>query len=150
MPDDNPESLCECVNNAKKIFDHLKLSKIAHQYINLKKDNNLFPSCFDLMHSKRPKLVIERVTHNTATIKVTEHVDNIRPFIAACILKNINFTEISFKKFLQLQTRLHNGICENKNAATIATHDMKFIASGKKSTKKYLIENINFFILIFC
>lgn len=129
MSDDNPESLCDCVNNAMKIYDHLKLPKIAHQYINLKK-NNIFPSCFDLMHSKRPKLVIERVTH---TIKVTEHVNNVRPFIAACILKNVNFTEISFKKFLQLQIRLHNGICENKNAATLATHDMKFIAFGKKN-----------------
>ncbi|KAM0734296.1 Leucine-rich repeat-containing protein 47 [Formica fusca] len=132
MSDDNLKRLCECVSNTKKIFDYLKLnvtetkSQIAHQYINLKMDN-LFPR-FDRMHLRRHRLLIQGIIHDTA-IKVTEYVDGVRPFIAACIVKQINFTEISFKKFLQLQTRLHNGICENKNAATIATHDMKFIAS---------------------
>ncbi|KAL6428202.1 hypothetical protein ACFW04_008499 [Cataglyphis niger] len=129
MLDENPESLCDCVNNAIKIYNHLNLSDAAHQYKNLKK-NNLFPSCFDLMHSKRPKLVIEKVTQNTPKIEVIKHVDSVRPFIAACILKNINFTEISFKKFLQLQIKLLNGICENKNAATLVTHDMEFITPG--------------------
>ncbi|XP_050459108.1 leucine-rich repeat-containing protein 47-like [Cataglyphis hispanica] len=144
MSDDNTETSCDCVNIATKIYNHLELSNIAHHYTNLKK-NNHFPSCFDLMHLKRPKIVIERVTHNTPAIEVTEHVYSVRPFIAACILKNINFTEISFKKFLQLQIRLRNGICENKYAATLVTHDMKFIESGNltytaKSSKELKIQ----------
>lgn len=81
----------------------------------------------DLSH----KLQVLKVTDDTPVIKIMEHVKNIRPYIAACIVRNITFTEDSFKKFIQLQTRLHDGICEKRNAATIATHDLKLIVPGK-------------------
>ena len=28
------------------------------------------------------------------------------------------------RKFLQLQTKLHKGVCDNRKIATIATHDL--------------------------
>ncbi|XP_003705780.1 leucine-rich repeat-containing protein 47 [Megachile rotundata] len=76
------------------------------------------------------KLKVLKVTNDTPEIKITKHVKNVRPFIAACIVKNLKFTEDSFKKFIQLQTKLHDGICEKRNAATIATHDVKLITPG--------------------
>ena len=76
------------------------------------------------------KLKVLKVTNDTPLIKITKHVKNVRPYIAACIVRNIKFTEDSFKKFIQLQTKLHDGICEKRNAATIATHDVKLITPG--------------------
>ncbi|EZA49348.1 hypothetical protein DMN91_001420 [Ooceraea biroi] len=76
------------------------------------------------------KLKILKVTDDTPVIKIMDHVKNIRPYVAACIVRDTRFTEDSFKKFIQLQTRLHDGVCEKRNAATIATHDLKLIAPG--------------------
>lgn len=77
------------------------------------------------------KLRVLKVIDDTPVIKLVENVKTIRPYIAACIVKNMSFTEESFKKFIQLQTKLHDGICEKRNAATIATHDLKLVAPGK-------------------
>lgn len=77
------------------------------------------------------KLRVLKVEDDTLVIKLTGNVKSVRPYIAACIVNNLSFTEESFKKFIQLQTRLHDGICEKRNAATIATHDLKLIAPGK-------------------
>lgn len=77
------------------------------------------------------KMKILKMANDTPVIKVTKYVKNIRPYIAACIVRNMSFTEDSFKKFIQLQTKLHDGICEKRNAATIATHDLKLITTGK-------------------
>lgn len=77
------------------------------------------------------KLRIFKVADSTPVIKVTNDVKTVRPYIAACIVRNIDFTEASFKKFIQLQTKLHDGICDKRNAATIATHDFKLIAPGR-------------------
>ncbi|KOX76349.1 Leucine-rich repeat-containing protein 47 [Melipona quadrifasciata] len=76
------------------------------------------------------KLKVLKVTNDTPVIKITKYVKNIRPYIAACIVRNMSFTEDTFKKFIQLQTKLHDGICEKRNAATIATHDLKLITPG--------------------
>ena len=84
------------------------------------------------------KLKVLKVTNDTPVIKITKYIKNIRPYIAACIVKNMSFTEDTFKKFIQLQTKLHDGICEKRNAATIATHDLKLITSGKYNRKPIL------------
>lgn len=100
----------------------------------------------DLTH----KLKIMKVADDTLVIKVTDNAKKIRPFIAGCIIKNINFTEDSFKKFIQLQTRLHDGICERRNAATLATHDLKLIEPGKyKMFNKIVIIFIIYYIKIY-
>jgi len=98
------------------------------------------------MDSLAHKLKVLKVANDTPVIKITEDVKSIRPYIAACIVKNISFTEESFKMFIQLQTRLHDGICEKRNAATIATHDLKLIAPGKYGD---YLTRIIFFVLIF-
>ncbi|KPJ13056.1 Leucine-rich repeat-containing protein 47 [Papilio machaon] len=37
---------------------------------------------------------------------------------------------VRFKKFIQLQTKLHDTVCDKRNVATIATHDMSKVAPG--------------------
>lgn len=50
-------------------------------------------------------------------------VKNERRFILCCIISNIKFTQTSFKEFISHQTKLHDGICDQRKLATIATHD---------------------------
>ncbi|XP_012266758.2 leucine-rich repeat-containing protein 47-like [Athalia rosae] len=76
------------------------------------------------------KLRVLKVMEETPVIQITEHVKSVRPHIVACIVRNLSFTEESFRKFIQLQTKLHEGICEKRNAATIATHDLDLITPG--------------------
>ena len=42
-----------------------------------------------------------------------------------------------FRKFLQLQTKLHKGVCANRTLATIATHDLAKV-KGKECAKRTL------------
>lgn len=76
------------------------------------------------------KLRVTKVLDDTPVVQITEHVKSVRPHIVACIVRNLKFTEESFRKFIQLQTKLHEGICEKRNTATIATHDLDLVASG--------------------
>ncbi|XP_046611616.1 leucine-rich repeat-containing protein 47-like [Neodiprion virginianus] len=76
------------------------------------------------------KLRVLKVMDETPVVQITEHVKTVRPHIVACVVRNLSFTEESFKKFIQLQTKLHEGICEKRNAATIATHDLDLIKPG--------------------
>lgn len=123
--DSNLEPLCSSVSNTKSLLNYLKLNPPRKTLLNRNKMCRNRKEDINYKHV----LEIEGVTNDGAVIEVTEHVDGVRPFIAACIVKNINFTEENFKKFIQLQKRLHNGVCDNKNAATIWTHDMKFMGS---------------------
>ena len=82
---------------------------------------------------------LEKLTHELKVLKVTdevpkivisEKVKTVRPHIIACIVRNMTFTEESFKKFIQLQTKLHDGICDKRQAATLATHDLNLLMPG--------------------
>ncbi|CAH2093425.1 unnamed protein product [Euphydryas editha] len=67
------------------------------------------------------------------TIKVTiveQELWNIRPFILCCIVTELNFTEALFKMFIQMQNKLHDTVCDKRNVATIATHDISKIPPG--------------------
>ncbi|KAK4878789.1 hypothetical protein RN001_011295 [Aquatica leii] len=63
-------------------------------------------------------------------IVVTDNVKKVRPYLIACLVLNIQFSEETFKKFIQLQTKLHDTVCEKRNAATIATHDAGKLGNG--------------------
>lgn len=58
-------------------------------------------------------------------------VKEIRPFIICCIVKDLNLNSGNFKKFLQLQTKLHDSVCGKREKSTIATHDLqKLLTAG--------------------
>lgn len=81
----------------------------------------------DLSHSMK----ILYVEDNIPNVQIIEsQVGAVRPYILCCIVNDLSFTEASFKKFIQMQTKLHDTVCEKRNVATIATHDLKKIAPG--------------------
>lgn len=76
-------------------------------------------------------LKILHVEDDIISIKYHEsQLAGIRPFILCCIVKDLNMDDGLFKKFIQLQTRLHDTVCEKRNVATIATHDLAKIPPG--------------------
>ncbi|XP_026754962.2 leucine-rich repeat-containing protein 47-like [Galleria mellonella] len=81
----------------------------------------------DLCHSMK----ILHVEDDILQVKIIDsEVGPVRPYILCCIITHLNFTEALFKKFIQLQTKLHDTVCDKRNVATIATHDLNKIAPG--------------------
>lgn len=115
---------CPRSNGSISLHNKTKKGKKAQK---LSESENVANTVDTLTH----KLKVLKIANDTPVIKITKHVKNIRPYIAACIVRNMKFTDDSFKKFIQLQTKLHDGLCEKRNAATIATHDLKLVTSGK-------------------
>ncbi|XP_030040200.2 leucine-rich repeat-containing protein 47 [Manduca sexta] len=81
----------------------------------------------ELCHSMK----VLHVEEDVLKVKIFEpQVAGIRPYILCCIIKDLNFTTELFKKFIQMQTKLHDTVCDKRNVATIATHDLGKIAPG--------------------
>ncbi|XP_075983792.1 leucine-rich repeat-containing protein 47-like [Anticarsia gemmatalis] len=81
----------------------------------------------DLCHS----LKILHVEDDVLKVQIIEtQVGVVRPYILCCIVNDLAFNETSFKKFIQMQTKLHDTVCDKRNVATIATHDLSKIAPG--------------------
>ncbi|CAG9126354.1 unnamed protein product [Plutella xylostella] len=76
-------------------------------------------------------LKILHVEDESIKVKIKEpNLAGIRPYILCCIVKDLKFDDVMFKKFIQLQTKLHDTVCDKRNVATIATHDLSKIAPG--------------------
>ncbi|XP_069691422.1 leucine-rich repeat-containing protein 47-like [Periplaneta americana] len=84
----------------------------------------------DIVDTLCHKLQVVHVTDSTPSVKIDESVKTVRPHIVCCIISGVNFVQDNFKKFIQLQTKLHDTVCEKRNAATIATHDLASLESG--------------------
>lgn len=74
-------------------------------------------------------ITIRRFTEDTMKIVVQDDVKSIRPYIVGCIVPDLVFTKPLLKKFIQLQSKLHDTVCEKRNVATIATHDLSKLVS---------------------
>ncbi|XP_046548902.1 leucine-rich repeat-containing protein 47-like isoform X1 [Haliotis rubra] len=63
------------------------------------------------------------------TVQVKPAVISVRPYFVSCIVRNLNFKKSvnMFKRFITLQTKLHDTICNKRHTATIATHDLKLV-----------------------
>lgn len=75
------------------------------------------------------KITVKHADENGIKVVVMDDVKNIRPHIITCIISGLRFTEETFRKFIQLQSKLHDSVCEKRNAATIATHDLNRMVS---------------------
>ncbi|NWI91629.1 LRC47 protein, partial [Pitta sordida] len=78
------------------------------------------------------KLLVKvlHVAENPAplVVKVSPGIKDVRPFIVCCVLKGVNLVPgNALKRFLSVQTKLHEDICERRTAATIATHDLQLV-----------------------
>ena len=64
----------------------------------------------------------------------------IRPFIAAAILRNVTFNEKTYKAFIAAQEKLHDTFCRARKYASIRTHNLdtiqvpfKYVAKDPKN-----------------
>ena len=75
-------------------------------------------------------LDVLHVSEASPQVVAEGEVKDVRPFIVSCIVRNVDLRSANFKKFIQLQTKLHDGVCDKRNAATIATHDLAKLPKG--------------------
>lgn len=53
----------------------------------------------------------------------------MRPYIVCAVVRNLNLVDMdALKKFINIQTKLHESVCDQRTAATIATHDLASLA----------------------
>lgn len=71
------------------------------------------------------KSAAEDVDANSVQIVVSDEIKGTRPYIVCCIIRRLNLSQEGiFKKFIAIQTKLHEEICGKRTVATIASHDM--------------------------
>lgn len=77
------------------------------------------------------RIRVQRHTDAAVRIVYTEAVREVRPHILCCVVRNVRLAEgTNFRKFLQIQTRLHDTVCERREKSTIATHDLAKVRGG--------------------
>ncbi|KAK9886439.1 hypothetical protein WA026_016717 [Henosepilachna vigintioctopunctata] len=95
---------------------------------NVKSKKNIKTNDVAVVHGFKYKI---NVLHaKDLEVIVSKNVENVRKHILCCVVTDISFNEDSFKKFIQLQNRLHKDICAQRTSATIATHDFKKLSDG--------------------
>lgn len=77
------------------------------------------------------------VKDNLPHVQVAAGIKDVRPFIVCCVLQGVDLSGENLKKFISFQTKLHDGICEKRMAATIATHDL----SKVKGPLKFIVQD---------
>ncbi|KAH7144059.1 hypothetical protein EDB81DRAFT_516751 [Dactylonectria macrodidyma] len=58
------------------------------------------------------------------TITVHPEADQVRPYVAGAILRNIKFTKDRYESFIALQDKLHQNLARNRTLVSIGTHDL--------------------------
>lgn len=84
----------------------------------------------------KPKYVIKVVKcHEKAVnIMISPSVKAVRAGIICCIIRNVKFTNETFQKFIQVQNKFHDTVCEKRTKATLGTHDLKNVVAPLKYT----------------
>lgn len=57
------------------------------------------------------------------SITVHPEADQVRPYVAGAILRNIKFTQDRYESFIALQDKLHQNLARNRTLVSIGTHD---------------------------
>ncbi|KAL9957571.1 hypothetical protein ACROYT_G034490 [Oculina patagonica] len=58
-------------------------------------------------------------------ILVQPSIQDIRPYIVCTLVRNVDLADMTaFRKFINIQTKLHESVCDHRTLATIATHDV--------------------------
>lgn len=90
------------------------------------------------------KLIVQRHTEDSIKVLYDERVKEIRSHILCCIVKNVNLHDGRFRKFLHIQTKLHEdeNVCGKREKSTIATHDLNKLG-GTENYIKYTAKEPN-------
>ncbi len=76
-------------------------------------------------------------------VVVAKETADVRPFIAAAILRGVKFTQASYDSFIGLQDKLHQNLARQRTLVAIGTHDLDTI-QGPFSYEARRPENIRF------
>ncbi|KAI0431797.1 phenylalanyl-tRNA synthetase [Xylaria sp. FL1042] len=60
-------------------------------------------------------------------VVVAKETADVRPFIAAAILRGVKFTQASYDSFIGLQDKLHQNLARQRSLVAIGTHDLDTI-----------------------
>lgn len=74
------------------------------------------------------ELKITHLLEDSIKVICSSKVADIRPYVVCCKVSDISFSDGNLlKKFITLQTKLHDTVCDKRTSATIATHDFSKI-----------------------
>ncbi|CAB3985689.1 leucine-rich repeat-containing 47-like [Paramuricea clavata] len=72
-----------------------------------------------------PQFVIKVERSDEYKVVIKQSVTDVRPYVVCAIAKQIDLGQPeTFKKFINMQTKLHESACDHRAVATIATHCM--------------------------
>lgn len=58
------------------------------------------------------------------TLTIHKSTEQIRPYAASAILRNVQFDERRYESFIALQDKLHTNLCRNRTLVAMGTHDL--------------------------
>ncbi|KAK4166805.1 putative phenylalanyl-tRNA synthetase beta chain [Cladorrhinum sp. PSN259] len=61
------------------------------------------------------------------TLTINKSTEQIRPYAAGAILRNIKFTQETYNSFIALQDKLHQNLARQRTLVAIGTHDLDTI-----------------------
>lgn len=67
------------------------------------------------------------IPDNIEKMFVTKTTGQIRPFVVAAILRNVQLDKDRYTNFIELQDKLHQNICRKRTLVAIGTHDLDTI-----------------------
>jgi hypothetical protein len=68
----------------------------------------------------------------------------IRPFLVCCIVRGISLSEDAFKRFISMQTEIHEGLGQDRKLACLGTHDLDKIKGPYVYYESDIPEKIRF------
>lgn len=67
--------------------------------------------------------LVEPADGKLESITVKPEADQVRPYVAGAILRNIKFDKDRYDSFISLQDKLHQNLARNRTLVSIGTHD---------------------------
>ncbi|KAK4464799.1 putative phenylalanyl-tRNA synthetase beta chain [Cladorrhinum samala] len=77
------------------------------------------------------------------TLTITKETEQVRPYAAGAILRNIKFTQAAYDSFIALQDKLHQNLARQRTLVAIGTHDLDTI-QGPFTYEAVAPKDINF------
>lgn len=79
------------------------------------------------LEKQRPPNFVLTPAKDELTMYVNPNTAAIRPFCVCAVLRDVTFTEDSYKSFIDLQDKLHQNIARQRTLVAIGTHDLDTI-----------------------
>uniref|UniRef100_A0A7S4KGU1 phenylalanine--tRNA ligase n=1 Tax=Paramoeba aestuarina TaxID=180227 RepID=A0A7S4KGU1_9EUKA len=71
-----------------------------------------------------PKFTAVAPKKQRQVLEQTPATEKVRAVVLAAVLRDVTFTQESYKSFIDLQDKLHHNICRRRTLVSIGTHDL--------------------------